>query len=217
MTDPLPRILPSQPEPAGPACWRRRRLAAVGLAAGLALCAPALAAGELSLAQLMQALAQVKSGEARFVEKRRVGELQTTLESSGRLSFQAPDVFVRETLKPRQERLAVTGNHVTMSQGSRSRTLALDSAPEAEAIVEAVRGTLTGNAAALQRHFIPGLSGTLERWTLELEPREPRLRGQVARVTVLGQQAQLREVRILLADGDSSVMQIETLAPGTGR
>ncbi|MCW7536447.1 outer membrane lipoprotein carrier protein LolA [Aquabacterium sp. A7-Y] len=194
----------------------RRGLLALLLAAALGMAASPAQAGPLTLEHLMATLAQVKSGEARFTEKRQVGELQQTLESSGRLSFNAPDTFVRETLKPRRERLAVSGNTVTMSQGQRSRTMALDSAPEAEAIVEAVRGTLTGNAAALERHFTQQLSGTLERWTLELVPREPRLRGQVARVAVTGRQAELREVRILLTDGDLSVMQIEPLAPDAG-
>jgi hypothetical protein len=36
--------------------------------------------------------------------------LDRTLQSSGRLSFKAPDSFVRETLKPRHEKLAVDGN-----------------------------------------------------------------------------------------------------------
>ena len=53
------------------------------------------------LGALTALLARVKSGEATFVEKRRVEMLDRTLESRGRLSFQAPDTFVRETLKPR--------------------------------------------------------------------------------------------------------------------
>ena len=43
--------------------------------------------------------------------------LERTLESSGRLSFEAPDTFVRETLKPRRDRVAVVGNTLTMSRG----------------------------------------------------------------------------------------------------
>ncbi|AKJ30470.1 hypothetical protein AAW51_3779 [Caldimonas brevitalea] len=190
-------------------------LAALCLGLGLALGSPAARASTpINLEQLMRTLAEVKAGEATFTERRQVGELQQTLTSSGRLSFSAPDTFVRETLKPRPDRLAVTGNTLTMSQGSRSRTVALDSAPEAQAIVEAVRGTLTGNAAVLQRHFTTELAGTLDRWTLELIPKEARLRGQVARVTVAGQQAVVRELRILLSDGDLSVMTIEPVSPG---
>jgi hypothetical protein len=71
---------------------------------------------------------------------------------------------------------------LTMSLGERSRTVQLDSAPEAAVIVEAVRGTLTGNREALERLFDTRVSGSAERWSLELVPRDLRLRGQVASV-----------------------------------
>lgn len=177
----------------------------------LALACANASATALRLDELMGALATVPSGEARFTEQRHVLELEQTLESSGRLSFAAPDTFVRETLKPRHEKLAVNGNTVTMSRGARSRTLALDATPEAQVIVEAIRGTLTGNRAVLERHFDVQLAGSMARWTLELVPREARLRGQVARVSVAGRKTTVDEVQVLLADGDRSVMRIEPL------
>ncbi|MBC7732690.1 MAG: outer membrane lipoprotein carrier protein LolA [Bacteriovorax sp.] len=166
------------------------------------------------MAQLMRTLAQVKAGEATFTEKRSVAMLERTLESSGRLSFEAPDSFTRETLKPRRDRVSVVGNTVTMSQGSRSRTVALDAVPEAAVIMEAIRGTLTGNRAALEKNFSTSVSGNAQRWALELVPRDWRLREQVTSVRVSGQQALLREVVVAMADGDRSVMTIEPAVAG---
>jgi outer membrane lipoprotein-sorting protein len=189
------------------------RLAALR-AALLALClgvAPAFAQG-FDLPALMQKLSQVRSGEAQFVEDRRVQQLDQTLRSSGRLSFTAPDTFVRETLKPRQERMAVVGNQLTLSRGNRSQTTLLDSVPEAAVIVEAIRGTLTGNRDALERYFDTSVQGSAEQWQLDLVPREPRLRGQVTHLRLSGRQSQVREVRMTLADGDTSVMRIEPVA-----
>lgn len=163
------------------------------------------------LVALTALLARVESGEATFTEKRRVEMLDRTLESSGRLSFRAPDEFIRETLRPLREKLAVAGNTVTMSRGERSRTLQLDAVPEAAVIVEAVRGTLTGNRASLERHFGASVAGNAERWSLDLVPHEARLRGQVASIRILGRGATVREVQVLLADGDRSVMTIEPL------
>ena len=171
------------------------------------------------LSQLMRSLAAVKSGTARFVETRHVAMLERTLESSGRLSFEAPDRFTRETLKPRYERFAVAGNTVTVSQGAgtsthtrtRTRSLALDTVPEAAVVVVAIRGTLTGNRDALEQHFSASLGGTAQRWTLDLVPRDWRLREQVAAVRVRGARAQVREVTVTLTDGDRSVMVIEPL------
>jgi outer membrane lipoprotein-sorting protein len=207
--------MPTALLPRPPSADRRRVVVALA-----ALCADAIVsvrtanAAAFDLEALTALLARVRSGEATFVETRRIEMLDRTLTSSGRLSFKAPDVFVRETLKPRREKLAVDGNTLTMSIGERSRTLQLDASPEASVVVEAIRGTLTGNRAALERLFEPHVDGDAKSWTLELVPRDLRLRGQVASVRVAGRESTVREVRVLLADGDHSVMTIEPVAPG---
>jgi outer membrane lipoprotein-sorting protein len=191
----------------------RRAALALLVAGATALAWPVRAQAGFDLVQLMRTLAQVKAGEATFVEKRSVAMLERTLQSSGRLSFEAPDTFVRETLKPTQERIAIVGNDVTMSRGTHSRTVPLDSVPEAAVIMEAIRGTLTGNRAALERNFSASVSGTPQHWALELKPNEPRLRELVSSVRLSGAQALVREVVVAMADGDRSVMTIEPVVP----
>ena len=178
---------------------------------GMAASAPAAA---FDLPELMSLLSQVRSGEARFTEQRQVKGLDAPLVSSGTLSFAAPDRFTRQTLSPRPEGMAVEGNMVTLSRGGRSRTFVLDASPETEAIVEAVRGTLTGNAQALQQHFKVKVAGSAAQWTLELLPIAPRLQVLLASVRISGRRAELRTVEMAMADGDRSVMQIETMAAG---
>jgi outer membrane lipoprotein-sorting protein len=196
---------------------RRAAVGRVALAA-VAVLAPGLeaAAAGFDLAALTVLLGRVTSGEATFTESRRIEMLDRTLQSSGRLSFRAPDLFVRETLRPRREKLAVNGNTLTMSLGERSRTMQLDASPEAAVIVEAVRGTLTGNRESLERLFDAAVSGSADAWTLELVPKDARLRGQVAQVRVSGRASVVREVQVLLADGDRSVMTITPVAAGRG-
>jgi outer membrane lipoprotein-sorting protein len=172
------------------------------------------ASGPFDLAQLTQLLASKRSGEATFVERREVSVLDRTVMTSGRLSFEAPDTFVRENLKPQRERVAVVGNMLTMSRGDRSRSVALDSLPEASVVIEAIRGTLTGNRDALQKVFDTSVSGSAERWSLELVPRDARLRTQVSSVRVSGRQADVREMLVVMPDGDRSTMTIE---PMTGK
>ncbi len=196
----------------------RRAIVLAAMAAGsiAVLARTARAADSFDLEALTTLLSRVKSGEATFTETRRVELLDRTLASSGRLSFRAPDVFVRETLRPRREKLAVDGNTLTMSLGDRSRTMQLDASPEAAVIIEAVRGTLTGNRESLERLFETTVSGGADAWTLELVPRDARLRGQVAQVRVSGRASVVREVQVLLADGDRSVMTIAPMAPTRG-
>jgi outer membrane lipoprotein-sorting protein len=181
---------------------RRRVLAAL---AALPLGAHAQA---FDLAQLMRLLAQAQSGEATFTETRHSSVLDRPLESSGRLTFQAPDRFTRETLKPRSESIAVVGNELTMRQGSRSRTLQLDSVPEAAVIVEAIRGTLTGNRSAIERHFDAQVSGGPASWQLLLAPRDAGLRRLVVQVAIQGSQSAPREITISMDGGDYSIMRI---------
>jgi len=194
-----------------------RRVLMSGAAAALVLAgsaAPA-AAQALDLDQLTRLLASKRSGEATFVEKREVSVLDRTVMTSGRLSFEAPDSFVRENLKPQRERVAVVGNVLTMSRGDRTRSVALDSLPEASVIIEAIRGTLTGNRDALQKLFETSVSGNAAQWSLELVPRDARLRAQVATVRVSGRQAEVREMLVVMPDGDRSTMTIEPISAST--
>jgi outer membrane lipoprotein-sorting protein len=177
-----------------------------------ALASIAQAQASFDLAQLSELLGRVKSGEASFVEQRQVQVLGRTLESSGRLSFRAPDVFSRETLSPRHEKLEVSGNVLTLSSGDRSRTMQLDSSPEAAVVVEAIRGTLTGNRNALERSFAASVAGSAASWTLDLVPRDPHLRELVASVHLVGRESFVREMQVRLADGDRTTMTIEPLA-----
>lgn len=165
------------------------------------------------LAALTTLLQRTKSGDASFTETRRIEMLDRTLESRGTLSFRAPDTFIRETLSPRRERLAISGNTLTMSLGERSRTMQLDAAPEASVIVEAIRGTLLGNRALLEKLFESTVAGDADQWSLELVPRDLRLRGQVASVRVSGREQVVREVTVMQADGDRSVMKITPRSP----
>jgi outer membrane lipoprotein-sorting protein len=191
----------------------RRRLCRLAAPALMVMAAAfALPAHALDLPELMALLAQKRSGEARFTEQREVKGLDAPLASSGTLSFAAPDRFTRKTTAPRPESMVVEGNIVTLTRNGRTRSMALDASPEMEAIVEAVRGTLTGNATSLQQHFKLSLAGTPEQWTLELKPATPRLAVMLDSVRIGGRRSELRTVEMRLADGDRSLMQIEPVA-----
>ena len=136
----------------------------------LALACSAAPAWAFDLSELMGLLAKQKSGEARFTEQRFVHGLEGPLDAAGTLSFDAPDKLVRRTLSPRVETMAVEGNTLTLSRGGRNRTLALDSMPELQGLVEAMRGTLSGDGATLQRYFSSTVAGSAGKWTLDLTP-----------------------------------------------
>jgi Outer membrane lipoprotein carrier protein LolA-like len=189
----------------------RRTLLALAAVAWVA--SPALAADKFDLTALAALLAQRKSGEARFEETRLVSGLEGPLFSSGTLTFTAPDAFARHTLQPRAESMAVQGNVMTLKRGGRSRQMTLDAVPELSTLVEAMRGTLTGDAVSLQKHFTTAVAGTAQGWKLTLVPRDRALAAQVREVAIEGQRGDMRVVSLWLAGGDSSRMTIEPLEP----
>lgn len=179
------------------------------LAAVLALIAtPAFA---IDLPGVMALLAQRKSGQARFTEERVVSGFDSPLRSSGTLSFQAPDRFTRQTLEPRAESMEVNGNQLVLQRGGRSRTMALDAVPELAALVDAIRGTLSGDATLLKKHFRIELSGSDAQWVLQLTPLDGRLAEQVPGIQIVGQGGDLRSVELRLRGGDRSLMLIDPL------
>ncbi|WP_261803441.1 outer membrane lipoprotein carrier protein LolA [Variovorax sp. PAMC26660] len=178
----------------------------------LAFCAmPAWAAFDLP--ELMSLLAKQKSGEARFTEQRFVHGLEGPLDASGTLSFDAPDKLVRRTLSPRIETMAVEGNTLTLSRGGRNRTLALDSMPELLGLVEAMRGTLSGDGATLQRYFKSTVTGAPTKWTLDLAPMDSRLAAQVRSIRISGRASDVLGLEMEFVGGDRSVMNISPNAP----
>lgn len=177
----------------------------------LALAGMAAPAWALDLATVTGLLARHKSGEARFTEERTVSGLDGPLRASGTLSFVAPNRFTRTTTEPRAESMAVDGNALILKRGGRTRQMTLDAIPEVTALIEAVRGTLTGNAGSLDKHFRIKVEGSTTQWTLTLVPRDERLATQVRELKITGVSGELRVVELWLAGGDRSVMSIEPL------
>lgn len=187
------------------------------LAALLILGATPLHAQALDLKTLMQRMAQRKSGEARFTEERTVKGIDGPLTASGTLSFTAPDRFARHTLHPTRESMEVNGRTLLLKRGNRTRQMEMDVVPEVGALLEAMRATLTGDTAVLQKHFSTQLSGNDAKWVLVLKPRDERLARQVQQIELVGQAADLRSIELQLTGGDRSLMLLEPVQAPAAR
>jgi outer membrane lipoprotein-sorting protein len=174
----------------------------------LGLAAPCWA---MDVRDLMGWLANTKEGRATFIEERFVNGFDAALVTSGELYFKAPDVFERRTLKPSAESMLVNGNTMLLQRGSQKRSMHLDAVPEAAAIVGAVRGTLTGDASALNQHFRLGLTGKPEQWLLDLLPRDEQLAANVRTIQMRGTRGVVTSVEVWFASGDRSAMKITPL------
>ncbi|MBA4327456.1 MAG: acyltransferase [Polaromonas sp.] len=185
-------------------------LAGAGLLLAL-LGTPAMAAWDIT--QLMQGLAQNKSGRASFVEKKYIALLDKPVESSGELLYTAPDRLEKRTFKPRPESMLIESGTLTVERNKRRMTLRLQDYPELVAFTESIRGTLAGDVAALRRIYNLDLEGNEERWTLVLRPVETRMLDVVQRIRIGGSRAEVKTIEIEQTDKDRSVMVIAPLAP----
>jgi hypothetical protein len=201
----------------GVGCGVQRRQALLLALFALGAGRTAATAAAFDLAALMALLAQRKSGEARFTEERVVTGFDSPLRASGTLSFTAPDRFARHTLEPRAESMEVAGNQVTLKRGGRTRQMALDAIPEVAALVQAVRGTLAGNGAALQRVFRAQVGGHERLWTLTLTPLDAQVAQQVRLIQIAGAGPDPRSVELQLGTGERSLMLIEPVAKAAAK
>jgi hypothetical protein len=186
-----------------------------------AACASAAVAAESSdpaawdVQRLMRELAQVKTANARFLERRHLGILTAPLESSGTLVYIAPDRLEKHTLRPRPESLVLERNELTVESKERNqrRTLVLQDYPVIWAFVESIRATLAGDLPALSRFYQVGLDGGERQWRLSLIPSDPRLQDVVSEIRISGDRSWINAIEMIETGGDRSVMTIIRDAP----
>lgn len=178
----------------------------------LAAALPARAAGDWDIARLMETLARTKASEAKFVERKYIALLDAPLESSGELSYVAPDRLEKRTLTPKPESMLLDGDTLTLERGGRKRSLPLSAYPEIGALVDSIRGTLAGDHQALARSYALALEGDAAHWTLTLTPSEPRMAQYVQKIRIGGSRGEVTMVEVFQADGDRSLMNIERSA-----
>lgn len=184
-------------------------LRAMLVALALMLAAVSGHAADWDIDQLMRGLAQTRSDRASFVEKKFIAILDRPVESSGELVYTAPDRLEKRTLKPRPESMTVDGDTLTIERGRQKHRLQLQEYPELAAFIDSLRGTLAGDRRALERNYRLRLGGTLDRWTLELQPIDEKMLTVIKTIRMAGARDALSSIEINQADGDRSLMLIE--------
>jgi outer membrane lipoprotein-sorting protein len=192
-----------------------RAISAPAALIAAAICAPPVAAADWGVEQLMQALGEVKSSTARFMERKHVTILNAPLESSGTLVYAAPGRLEKHTIAPKAESLVLDGDRLTIENTAQveQRTFALQEHPAIWAFVEGIRSTLAGDLATLARFYRVGLEGNERRWRLTLKPSEPRMQDVVSEIRISGERNWINAIEIIETGGDRSVMTITKDGP----
>ena len=182
------------------------------LIGGLLCLATALpAAAAFDVARLMDDLARHQGGRAKFVETKYISLLDKPVVSTGEMSYVAPDRLEKRTLTPKAETMLLDKDMLSIERGQRKLSINLANQPEALAFVDSIRGTLSGNRAALEKNYALHLSGNPEKWVLTLLPSEQKIAAIVLRITVSGSRNRVLGIEYLQADGDRSVLAIEPI------
>jgi hypothetical protein len=181
------------------------------LGLGLFCTSPLLTAADWGLPQLMSGFAAVEESRARFQEEKHLAMLTEPLMLSGTLRYVRPDRIEKRITQPYAESLRIDRDRLKWESQGRTRILSLRSQPQIWALAESLRATLAGDLPALQRHYTVKLQGTRTQWTITLEPRYDSLAQFIGQIRLQGRDNQLREVEIIEASGDRSLMRIEEI------
>ncbi len=185
-----------------------RRLLLLALLAAAPLVSAQPPQSAFGVEQLFALMAGQKRLATTFTEQKFIKGLEAPVESSGELLFEAPARMVKRTLAPKPETLTLDGGQATVERGRQQRTVALEDHPEIAVHVEGLRACLAGDLDSLVRLYFASLAGSAAQWKLTLVPRDAQAAAQVKAITLSGEQADIRSVQVLLADGDSSLTRI---------
>jgi outer membrane lipoprotein-sorting protein len=161
------------------------------------------------LPEIMRGMAQVKSARARFVERKYLSIVNTPLEYTGGLAYNAPDRLQKVTETPKAESMLLEGDKLTLVNAKKqSRVVMLSQYPLVRAFTESIRSVLAGDMATLGRYYNLKAEGSMAQWSLLLTPTDAQMQGAVQQIRFEGANHSVKTIEITEKQGDRSVMTI---------
>ena len=176
-------------------------------------CSAAAPAPAVDAATLVGGLKRATPARTAYTEVRFSGLLDRPLILHGELEYSGPGKLGKRVDVPYHEQVTVADGQASVRRGEREpRTFSLSQAPELEGFLRGFTALLGGDAAALAADFDFSASGTRSHWHLTLKPRDRRLALRTSAIEVDGAGETPRCFRTRDADGDVSVLLVDTLA-----
>ncbi len=142
---------------------------------------------------ILRALARPAPMRTDFVEVRDSPMLKSPLRLSG--EYRRPDerTLVRDVRAPYRETTTIRAGQASIARdGKAARTFSLSRAPELASLQNSFGALLAGDRIGLERAYRLTASGTTQRWTLALAPKDAALAARVRQIVLYGQGAELR-------------------------
>jgi outer membrane lipoprotein-sorting protein len=174
-------------------------------------CASALISLPLALAaqtpvtsaEILQRVSAAVAPEVEFREVRTTRLLKSPLVSSGQLRYAATGRLERNTQQPFMETVVIDGMQVTIDRAGTTTELSLIAGTPLAAMVQTLRAVLGGQVDELDVLYRTTARGSLDRWTLSLEPRTSD--GSVQAIRLSGSAGFVGEIEVLERNGDKTV------------
>lgn len=171
-------------------------------------CLNSAQAADIDMKSLMQQFAASKHTKAEFTERKYVRILDAPVESSGDLTFQAPDRLEKRTRLPRAETMLIEGSKVSIERGSFKRSMMLDEFVDMASLVKSLTATFRGDQEGIEKYFAWTLSGPANKWLLVLRPKSSKLFITLREIRFAGEGSYVHTVETTLTDGDWSLMTL---------
>lgn len=159
---------------------------------------------------ILARIGAVHERQNRFYEVRVLAVLTKPLESSGTLTWHAPDYLEKLTETPRREDLIIQGESVMVTRGTaQPQTLDATRNPALQLLADTLRAPLSGDLTLLRRYYHVSASGNeASNWTLTFAPAAAEVAKLVQKVSISGINNAITRLEILQANGDSQIITI---------
>lgn len=174
----------------------------------LALAAPAHA-DEL-LESIFKRLAEPPVVRARFVQERQIADLTGAIVSRGRIAVSRRDGLLWQVESPVRLTLAFTPNEIIETGPDGVRRSRGQGRNVETQIGRVMRGILGADVETLRAGFDATASGSLERWSIRLEPR-PREMARVLKEIRLAGGRHLDSIEVEERSGNQTTIRLRSI------
>jgi hypothetical protein len=182
--------MPAAPDTHARTHLSRTLVLAMALASAPLLCAASeTSADAVDSGWILSRLARPAPTRTAFVEVRDSRLLKTPLRIEGEYRRPVNDTLVREVRTPYAETTTIQSGTVSIARAGKSaRTFSLARVPELAGLQASFGALLSGDRQLLEQHYRLASTGTHQRWTLVLRPKDAQFAAVQGDVANLGRE-----------------------------
>ncbi len=136
-----------------------------------------------------------------YVERRESDFLITPIVSEGYISYENNEL-IKLVNNPFKKKFTVIDDVLIITDGEYQKTISISDYPGLKSFVTVFRAILAGDYEGLIEDFNTNLSGNVDRWSLELKPKNVKLKSIIYEIAVNGKFDQINSFDFYENGGD---------------